>query len=73
MKLILIKELEIINKVWNNQKKNKKITKNKRKQMAILKINIRKRAELEELEIERANKIKELKLSPYWFLISLWK
>ena len=33
--------------------------------MAILKINIRKRAELEELEIERANKIKELKLSPY--------
>ena len=73
MKLILIKELEIINKVWNNQKKNKKITKNKRKQMAILKINIRKRAELEELEIERANKIKELKLSLYWLLISLWK
>ena len=47
--------------------------KNKRVKMVILEKWIRTRAELEELEIERINKIKELRLSPYCLLIFLWK
>lgn len=36
-------------------------------------LGIRTRSGLEELEIEIINKIKELKLSIYWLLMSLWK
>ena len=37
---------------------------NKRGKIVILEIGITTRAQLEELEIERINKIKQLKLSP---------
>ena len=41
--------------------------------MVILEIRIRTSEELEELEIERTNKIKKLKWSPYWLFTFLWR
>ena len=62
-------EKKKIEKSNRNRRSKKRSTWEKK--MAIL--GIRTRSGLEELEIEIINKIKELTLSPYWLLMSLWK